>query len=57
MTEDELVAFGLGASRDILPSLKGPEGRGFLLVSRIRANTFGGCLPRRPYFSRRLRTG
>src|SRR6516162_10048375 len=33
------------------------EGRGFLLVSRIRANTFGGFLTRRPYFSRRLRTG
>jgi len=27
---------------DFLPSLKVPEGRGFLLVTRLSGNTFGG---------------
>src|SRR5215469_13724117 len=46
-----------GNTVDLLPSVKRPAWRGFLLVSCIRTNTFGGCLPRRPSFSRRLRTG
>jgi hypothetical protein len=50
--------FGMtGLLVDILPSLKGPEGRGFLLAHPLGGDTFGGFLTRRAYITRRLRTG
>ena len=53
MTLAEMKEFIL----EILPSLKGPKGRGFLLVPRQSGDTFGGFLTRRAYLTRRRRAG
>jgi hypothetical protein len=42
---------------DILLSLKGPKGRGFLRSPVDFAGDFGGFLPRPPYFSGGQRRG